>query len=29
MLVGQYHLVAYTLNSLDVQREPGVPGFDG
>jgi alkylhydroperoxidase family enzyme len=29
MLVGQYHLVAFTLNSLGVQREPGVPGFDG
>ena len=29
MLVGHYHLVAYTLNSLGVQREPGVPGFDG
>jgi 4-carboxymuconolactone decarboxylase len=24
MLVGHYHLVAYTLNSLGVQREPGV-----
>jgi len=29
MLVGHYHLVAYALNSLGVQREPGVPGFDG
>lgn len=29
MLVGHYHLVAFTLNSLGVQREPGVPGFDG
>jgi 4-carboxymuconolactone decarboxylase len=29
MLVGHYHLVAYTLRSLGVQREPGVPGFDG
>jgi alkylhydroperoxidase family enzyme len=28
MLVGHYHLVAFTLNSLGVQREPGVPGFD-
>ena len=28
MLVGHYHMVAYTLNSLGVQREPGVPGFD-
>jgi alkylhydroperoxidase family enzyme len=27
MLVGQYHLVAYALNSLGVQREPGVAGF--
>jgi len=27
MVVGQYHLVS--LNSLGVQREPGVPGFDG
>ena len=27
MLVGQYHLVAFTLNSLGVQREAGVPGF--
>ncbi|MGH9034115.1 MAG: carboxymuconolactone decarboxylase family protein [Acidimicrobiia bacterium] len=29
MLVGQYHLVAYTLNTLGVQREAGVPGLDG
>lgn len=29
MVVGHYHLVAFTLNSLGVQREPGVPGFDG
>lgn len=29
MLVGQYHLVAFTLNSLGVQREPGVTGFPG
>jgi alkylhydroperoxidase family enzyme len=29
MVVGQYHLVSFTLNSLGVQREPGVPGFDG
>ena len=28
MVVGHYHLVAYTLRSLGVQREPGVPGFD-
>ena len=27
MLVGQYHLVAYALNSLGVQREPGIEGF--
>ena len=27
MLVGHYHLVAFTLNSLGVQREAGVPGF--
>jgi alkylhydroperoxidase family enzyme len=25
--VGQYHLVAFALNSLRVQREPGVPGL--
>ncbi len=29
MLVGHYHLVAFTLSSLGVQREPGVPGFEG
>ena len=29
MVVGQYHLVSYTLNSLGVQREAGVPDFDG
>jgi 4-carboxymuconolactone decarboxylase len=27
MLVGHYHMVAYALNSLGVQREPGVPGL--
>ena len=27
MLVGQYHLVAFALNSLRVEREPGIPGF--
>jgi 4-carboxymuconolactone decarboxylase len=27
MLVGQYHIVAFTLNSIGVQRERGVPGF--
>ena len=26
MVVGQYHLVAFTLNSLGVQREDGVEG---
>ena len=29
MVVGQYHLVSFTLNSLGVQRDAGVPGFDG
>jgi len=29
MVVGQYHLVSYTLNSLGVQRDEGVPGFEG
>ena len=28
ILVGQYHLVAYMLNSLGIQREPGLGGFD-
>jgi 4-carboxymuconolactone decarboxylase len=28
MLVGHYHLVAFTLNSLGVEREPGVVGFE-
>lgn len=27
MVVGQYHLVAFTLNSLGVQREPGIVGL--
>src|SRR5438874_11771657 len=27
MLVGHYHMIGFTLNSLGVQREPGVPGF--
>jgi alkylhydroperoxidase family enzyme len=27
MLVGQYQMLAFTLNSLGVQREPGVPGL--
>ena len=26
--VGQYNMMAMTLNSLGVQREPGIPGFD-
>ena len=29
MLVGQYHLVAFTLNALGVEREPGVDGLPG
>jgi len=29
LLIGQYHLVSFALNSLGVPREPGVPGFDG
>jgi alkylhydroperoxidase family enzyme len=28
MLIGHYHMVAFTLNSLRVQREEGVPGLD-
>ena len=28
MLIGHYHMVAFTLNSLGVQLEPGVGGFD-
>jgi len=27
MLVGHYHMVAFALSSLGVQREPGVPGL--
>ena len=27
MLVGHYHMVAFTLNSLGVEREAGVPGL--
>ena len=27
MVVGHYHLVAFTLNSLGVERDEGVPGF--
>jgi alkylhydroperoxidase family enzyme len=29
MLVGHYHMVAFALNSLGVQREAGVPGLPG
>lgn len=29
MVVGQYHLVSFSLNSLGVQLEAGVSGFDG
>ncbi|HVC71067.1 MAG TPA: carboxymuconolactone decarboxylase family protein [Acidimicrobiales bacterium] len=29
MVIGQYHLVAFTLNSLGVEREPGVEGLPG
>ena len=25
MVVGQYHLVAFTLNSLGIEPEPGAP----
>jgi 4-carboxymuconolactone decarboxylase len=28
VLVGQYHLVGYMLNSLGIERGPGVGGFD-
>ena len=28
MVVGQYHLVSFFLNSAGVQREAGVPGFE-
>jgi alkylhydroperoxidase family enzyme len=28
MLIGHYHMLAFALNSLGVQREPGVPGFE-
>lgn len=27
MVIGQYHMVAFTLNSLGIETEPGVPGF--
>ena len=29
MLVGQYHIVSFTLNTLEIQREPGLGGFNG
>ena len=28
MLIGHYHMVAFALNSLRVQREDGVSGLD-
>jgi len=28
ILVGQYHIVCFTLNTLGIQREPGLGGFD-
>jgi alkylhydroperoxidase family enzyme len=28
MLIGHYHMVAFVLNSLGVQLEPGVAGFE-
>ncbi len=28
ILVGQYHIVSFTLNPLGIQREPGLGGFD-
>ena len=28
MLVGQYHIVSFTLNTLGIQREPGLGGFN-
>jgi hypothetical protein len=27
MVIGHYHMVAFTLNSLGVELEPGVEGF--
>jgi hypothetical protein len=27
VLIGQYHLVAYMLNSFGIEREPGLGGF--
>jgi alkylhydroperoxidase family enzyme len=29
MLVGQYHIVSFTLNTLGIQREPSLGGFNG
>jgi hypothetical protein len=28
MLVGQYHIVSFTLNTLGIQREPCLGGFN-
>lgn len=28
MLVGQYHIVSFKLNTLGIQREPGLGGFN-
>ena len=28
MLIGQYHVVSFTLNTLGVRREPGLGGFN-
>jgi alkylhydroperoxidase family enzyme len=28
MVVGHYHMVAMMLNALQVERDPGIPGFD-
>jgi 4-carboxymuconolactone decarboxylase len=28
MVVGHYHMVAMVVNSLQVERDPGIPGFD-
>jgi 4-carboxymuconolactone decarboxylase len=28
MLIGQYHIVSFTLNTLGVRREPGLGGFN-
>ena len=29
MLVGQYHIVSFTLDTLGIQREPSLGGFNG